>query len=119
MVAVRRVAKERDERVGILGADGAVERKARSVAEGLERKARADAVGGVGAGIERVDAEIQAAVVEGFEVMDVGVGAGLAGGREFAAERGLFGVTDDENGVAGEVILRGGSVGGRFSVKRC
>jgi len=67
VVAVRCGAKKGDERNGILGADGAVERKACGLAERFERETRADAVGGVGAGVERVDAEIEAAFAEGLK----------------------------------------------------
>jgi len=111
MVAVRLGAKQRDECIGILGADGAVERKAGGAAERLEREARADAVGGVGAGVERVDAQVEAAVVEGLEVVDVGAGAGFACGCELAAEWRLLCVAHDEDGVAREAIVRDGRCG--------
>ena len=106
VVAVRCGAKKGDERSGILGADSAVERKTGGVAQGLERESGANAVGGVGAGVERVDAEIEAAVVERFKVVDVSLRASLTGAREFATEQGLFSVTHDEHGVAGELIVR-------------
>lgn len=118
VVAVLSGAEKRDECVGIFCADGAVDRKACGLAEGLEREARADGIGGVSAGVERVDADVEAAVVEGLEVVDVGRGASLAGGCELAAEGRFFGVTNDEDGVAGEVVRCGGAVGGGFGVKR-
>ena len=76
------------------------------MAEWLECEARAHAVGGVSASVERIDAEFETAVVEWLEVVDVSLRASLTGAREFATEQGLFSVTHDEHGVAGELIVR-------------
>ena len=111
MVAVWLRAKQRDECGGVLGADRAVEREASGVAERLEREARANAVGGVGTGVECVDAEIEAAVVEGLEVVNVGCGASFSSGRELTANGRLLRVAHDEHSVAGEVIVWGGCGG--------
>lgn len=86
MISVLSCAKKGNECGGIFCADGAVERETGGVAERLEREARANAVRGVGAGEERVDTQVEAAVMERLEVVDIGVGACLAGGRQITAE---------------------------------
>jgi len=119
MIAVPLCAKKRDECSGILCADGAVERKTGGVAKRFEREARTDAIGGIGTSIERIDAQIKPAVMKGFEILDVGTSAGLARRREFATERWLLGMTHDEHGVLGEIIVGGGRGGVKRRTERC
>ena len=120
MIAVRLRSQWRDECGWFFGADGAVQRKAGGAAERLEREARTNAVRGVRAGVERVDADVETALMEGLEVVDVGVGAGFTGACELAAEQRLLRMAHDENGVAGEMVGGGGCVsrcvGGGFCV---
>ena len=54
--------------------------------KGLERVAWANAVRGVGSCKESVDTQVETAVMERLEVVDIGVGACLAGGRQITAE---------------------------------
>lgn len=106
VVAVRLVAEGLDQRLGIVGAEGCVERQVQGVAERLQSEAGANAAGLIGSSVEGVDAQGVALKVKGIKVAGIGLRARKARRGEAAAVLWLFGMADDEHGGIVEMILR-------------
>lgn len=105
MTTVRLGAEQRNQLDRSFGADRGVELEARSFAERFQGLAWADAVFRVRAGIERVDSDIQVVFAKGLEVLCVGLSPGLSGRSEFRAGGWLLRMTNDQNGILGEVVF--------------